>query len=461
MRVAVLGGGPTGVGAAYGCAKRGHDVTLFEALPVVGGHAASVTVADRRVDLGSHRLHPSCAPDVLADLRRLLGDDLRPRRRHGRIRLGERWVAFPLRPGDLLAHLPPRLTAGLVRDLVSPRRRVASSSDSVAASYADVLLGRFGPVLCEQLWFPYARKLWGLDPGSISARQAQVRVGARSGWSVAARAARAGVLGPPRFWYPRGGFGRISECLAAAARSEGAEVRLSTPVGAIAPEAAGPVWVRHGSDETAADLALSTLPLPDLAALVPDAPGAARQAAAALDHRGMLVVYLVFDTGPVSEFDAHYLPGDGVATARVSEPRHYAGDWPGGRTILCCEVPCAEGDASWQRADSDVVDGVLRDLSTSGIELPSPPAGSRVLRLSRVYPLYRRGHEAEVAELEAWVRGLSRLVTLGRQGLFLHDNTHHALEMGYVAAACAGRDGFDTAAWARARERFTSNVVED
>lgn len=454
MRVAVLGAGPAGVAAAHGCARRGHEVTVFEAQPVVGGHAASITVAGRRVDLGSHRLHPSCAPDVLAELRRLLGDDLQARPRHGRIRVAGRWIRFPLRPADLLARLPRPVAAGLARDLAGRR----NARDD--GSYAAELTRRFGPTLCEQLWFPYARKLWGLEPELISARQAHVRVGSRSGWAVAARALRTSVRGVPRFWYPRGGFGRITEAIAAAATRCGADVRLGAPVASLALDAAG-TNVTAGTDALRADLVLSTLPLGALPGLVPGVPPTALDAAAGLRHRAMILVYLVFDVDAVTGFDAHYLPDDAVATARVSEPRHYAGDWPPGRTVLCCEVPCTEGDAAWSATDADAVAAVLADLDTSGFDLPRGPAGSHVVRLSRVYPVYRIGHEAAVAALESWVDTLARVVTLGRQGLFLHDNSHQALEMGYVAAACAGPYAFDTAAWARARRRFATNVVED
>ena len=50
----------------------------------------------------------------------------------------------------------------------------------------------------------------------------------------------------------------------------------------------------------------------------------------------------------------------------------------------------------------------------------------------------------------------------GRQGLFVHDNTHHALYMARAAVACLRDDGsFDERAWQREREIFETHVVED
>ncbi|OWY59366.1 hypothetical protein B7486_74945, partial [cyanobacterium TDX16] len=85
-----------------------------------------------------------------------------------------------------------------------------------------------------------------------------------------------------------------------------------------------------------------------------------------------------------------------------------------------------------------------------------------LVRLPHVYPVYRPGFEADLAALEAWAAELPWLQVFGRQGLFVADNTHHALAMGQVAARCLGADGtWGEAAWLVARDGFRSNVVED
>ncbi len=63
------------------------DVTAIARNSVVEGNAGSVDVAGMRVDDGGHRLHPSYHPQVLSDIRELLGPDFLERPRHGRIYL--------------------------------------------------------------------------------------------------------------------------------------------------------------------------------------------------------------------------------------------------------------------------------------------------------------------------------------------------------------------------------------
>ena len=142
-------------------------MVLLERADRVGGAAGSITVAGIRADLGSHRLHPTVEPRILAELRRLLGDDLQWRPRNGRIRLAGRWIAFPLRPADLLRRMPPGMAVGIARDTaLGPLRRPR------ADTFAEVLRAALGPTICDRFYFPYARKIWG------AARAARRRAGA-------------------------------------------------------------------------------------------------------------------------------------------------------------------------------------------------------------------------------------------------------------------------------------------
>ena len=64
--------------------------------------------------------------------------------------------------------------------------------------------------------------------------------------------------------------------------------------------------------------------------------------------------------------------------------------------------------------------------------------------------------------MDQWVGQLDGLLTLGRQGLFAHDNTHHTLATAYAAADCLRPDGtFDRTGWAVHRREFETHVVED
>ena len=123
--IVVLGGGPAGVGAAYELRRRGRGkVTLVEQQDAVGGNAGSFLHNGIWLDFGSHRLHSASDPRILADIKALLGNDLKHQLRRGRIRLRGKWLKFPLKPADLLLHLDRRFALGIIRVLT---RRLRSA----------------------------------------------------------------------------------------------------------------------------------------------------------------------------------------------------------------------------------------------------------------------------------------------------------------------------------------------
>jgi len=466
-RVVILGGGPAGVGGAWALRRGGRArVTLVEAQPVVGGNAGSFTWQDQRLDYGSHRLHPATDPAILLDIRRLLGDELLDRPRHGRILLRGRWIHFPLKPVDLLLRLDRGFALGTARDMV-----VRPKGTGGAESFASVLESSLGPTICREFYFPYARKIWGREPATLSAIQARRRVSAGS-FGKLIRKVLTSVPGlkPPgagRFFYPRGGFGRISEAYAEDAQRQGAELLLGWKAVGVERRAEGgwsvTVEREGGRRLIEADHVWSTLPVSLLARLVrPEPPADVLAAAGAIDYRAMLLVYLHLDAGRFTEYDAHYLPGADIAITRLSEPKIYADvAEPAGRTTLCAELPASPGDGRWEMDDATLGRLVADDLARAGLPLARPPVAVMVRRLRQAYPIYATGYEVPFGVLDRWADGVPGLLTYGRQGLFAHDNTHHALAMAYAAAECLRDDGFDGERWARHREVFATHVVED
>lgn len=461
--VAILGAGPAGLAAAWRAARRGFDVVVLDRAPTVGGMAASFDVAGVRVDHGSHRLHPATAPHLLAALRDLLGADLQTRPRNGRLRVFDRWVGFPLRAGELARALPPRVIAGIGRDaLLAPARRAARDT------YDEVLRASLGPTLYEELYAPYAVKLWGLAPSRIAGEQARRRVTADSPWKIAARILRRGGGGGTGsgqgrvFHYPRRGFGQIADALAEAATAAGARIRTGAEVRSV--DVDGPVVRTANGGTLRAAHVFSTIPLPVLARLAtpgpdPDVLGAA----AGLRFRAMTLVYVVHAGGRWTPFDAHYLPGPHTPVTRVSEPANYRDSPadPADRTVLCAEIPCDVGDPVWTAGDGELTELVCDALAGAGLPRPTV-AEVHVRRLPHVYPIYETGYDARLSELDTWASGLARVTTFGRLGMFAHDNTHHAMAMAWDAVDALGRDlRRDEARWAAARRRFAEHVVED
>jgi protoporphyrinogen oxidase len=177
----------------------------------------------------------------------------------------------------------------------------------------------------------------------------------------------------------------------------------------------------------------------------------------------MLLVYLELDVDRFTEYDAHYFPEREIPFTRLSEPKNYSvRGTPPDRTVLCAEIPCSAADDVWTLSDDDLGQLVAAGLAKAGIPLRTRPVEVAVKRLENAYPIYDLDSETRFAVLDRWIGGVPGVLTFGRLGLFAHDNTHHALHMGYAAADCLRADGsFDEEGWGRRRQEFAAHVVED
>jgi protoporphyrinogen oxidase len=468
-RVTILGGGPAGLGAAWRLAEeKKADVVVLEQRDVVGGNAGSFELAGLPVDYGSHRLHPACDPKILNDLRDLIGEDLLDRPRHGRIRLLGKWIHFPLKAADLATRLPLSFSTGVAFDSVSKLlHRNGNGNGNGSESFASVLRKGLGETICRDFYFPYARKIWGHEPVELSAIQARRRVSAGSLGKMVKKVVALipgnKQPGAGRFYYPRNGYGQISQAIADRATELGVSIRLGSGVRRI--ETGSVTFESNGVTETIeTDHIWSTIPITALVKTVtPEAPAEVVTASKSISYRAMVLIYLVLETDQFTEFDAHYFPGEDVAITRLSEPNTYSDRRePKGRTVLCAELPCEVGDAYWEMSDEQLGELVRDSLATYGLPITSSVSEVVTRRLPFAYPIYKTGYESHFAVQDRWVESLDGVLTFGRQGLFAHDNTHHALAMSYAAVDCLADSGdFDHVKWNGYRKEFEKHVVED
>lgn len=469
-KVTVLGAGPAGVAAAYRLTQRDDvSVQVLERASQPGGNSSSFLLEGIWCDYGSHRFHPVAGEDIIRDVKKLLGDDLLLRPRHGRIRLGGKWIHFPLKPHDALLRLPKPFAASLLADMVLKPLRGKPKGEP---TFATTLRSGLGPTISEQFYFPYVTKLWGLKPEELAVELAERRVSGSSVGKILAKMMRQlpGFRSPTagRFYYPRKGFGQIVQNMADAAESQGAAFRFGANIKRIERDGnharAVIVEADGGEERIEADHIWSTIPITNLIrAMEPAAPAEVVAAANGIRSRGMILIYLFLEQDQFTEFDAHYFPELSIPVSRMSEPKNYSNTTePRGLTVLCAELPCDPGEPYWEMSDDEL--GVRFCEWLGGVGLPVRAKVRKTLtrRLGHAYPVYDLGYEEKFRVMDSWLAGIDGLLTFGRQGLFAHDNTHHAFAMAYGAADCLLPSGaLDRSEWVKRRREFESHVVED
>ncbi len=444
MRVVVVGGGVTGLSAAYelvhgsggdtapGLADDEIEVVVLEADERFGGKIRTSTFAGHPVDEAADAFLAR-VPDAV-DLCRQLGlaDELvTPATRQAHLySLGQ------LRP------FPEGLVLGVPTDLDALARSGAVSADAVARAGQDLTMGpdqgptgagqdesvgalvrrRVGDEVFERLVAPLLSGVHAGDADELSvAAGAPAFAAALRGHDsliaglAAQRQAAADASGAdaPIFYGLASGSERLVDALVDALRVAGADLVTGARVSQIRPDggrrAPGggrvsiEVHVAGQGPPIDADAVILTTPLGVTAPLVaPFQPDVAAQMAEVAYASVALVALAV----PAAGIDRP-LDGSGFLVAQPEGLLITACSWASSKWAQLADPDTAllrasvgrTDDTRWSAMDDDeLVEAVVADLATT-MDLVGPPSAARVTRWPRALPQFRVGH---LERVRAW-----------------------------------------------------------
>jgi oxygen-dependent protoporphyrinogen oxidase len=420
--LAVVGGGISGLAAAWEGRRQGARVAVFEAGPRPGGKLQTSPLAGVALDEAADAFLAR-VPDAV-DLCTELGlatELVSPATGSAYV-----WLDGALRclPSEQLLGVPTDLDAVAASGLLSPsglaraRRDLTSPGDPTAAGAAtpgdDESVGalvrrRLGDEVLDRLVAPLVGSIYAGDSDRLSLQVSAAQLAAArdhdprdSSLVRAAAALRAEAVdsGRPVFLAPAGGMGRVVEALAAAL---GDDLRAGTPVAAIAP--AGSAWRIEPAGVAADAVVVATPAFAAGPLLAPLALGAAGFLTG-IGHASVALVALAVPRDGIER----QLDGSGFLVPRSAGLLLTACSWVTTKwphldvdpsvALLRASVGHDRDDRALTLSDEELVAGVLADLGTT-MGLRAEPAEVRISRWPRSFPQPRPGHLAAVADAEA------------------------------------------------------------
>ncbi len=268
MKAVVIGGGVAGLAAGYELAKQGHEVSLFEAGPILGGQVRTFEIGGGRIESFYHHIFRSDT-EIVALIEELgLGKDLDWIESKGAMNAEGRNYPF-VGPVDLLkfgrVSLVTRIRLGLVAMWL---RRTSDWRGYEGVRASDWIRSRVGREGYERVWAPLLRAKFGPYADDISMAwfwgKIYLRFASRDG----------GLFAKERLGYLRGSFGRLVDALAAAIAVHGGELATSSPVERVLIEDGRVVGVEvpseGGTRRVDADVVLAMVPSGVFARMVPE-----------------------------------------------------------------------------------------------------------------------------------------------------------------------------------------------
>ena len=427
QRIAIIGAGPTGLGAAHRLSELGHsDWDIYEGTDRVGGLAASVRDEQGFIwDHGGHVMfsHYEYFDDLVE---KALRGDYDQHMREAWVWISDRYVPFPIQ--NNIHRLPTDEFLECFEGIIRATRDKRS-----VESFAEHIDAYFGEGLGKHFMYPYNEKVWAHDLETLGTGWLGERVPSVDPQRIIDNllADRDDISWGPNasFKFPLLGTGMLYERIAAGLARP---VELNRRV--IEIDVQGRSLSFSDGTGTSFDHLVSTMPLPELVRCIPGVPDEITVAADSLHHTSGHFIGVGVDEPTESSKCWIYYPQPDVPFYRVTYLSNYSEHLTPGpnQFALLAEV----SSSSHRPVDpSTLVPRTIEAMVRTGL-LTSDQAEANILSTHHMsvpysYPVPTKQRDAALTVIQRWLMSLG-IYSRGRFGAWKYEigNTDHSVMMG-------------------------------
>ena len=353
-RIAIVGGGLSGLCAAHALSAVGARVTVYEARDVLGGLCETVEIEGVAVEKYYHHLMPSDHHAIALVHELGLEIDWRPTR----VAFSDGARTFPCGGVLDLLRLPLLSLRGRMRYLTGAARVAATRHEAEALDCVPLfewVEQAFGAEACDRFWRPLIRNRWGPAGEQLSAAWLYQRLKKRM-------SCRTSPIGREKLGYPRGSFGAVTDALTSRVAAAGGEIVMAAQVTCIARDGGQFAIVTPGREDRVDALVLA-LPFSEIAQIDAGFLAPYAEEVGALPRLGTVEVIAV-TPAPVTPYYWTNVAGEDAPICGIIEHTNFVSpSLYGGKHITYLVRYLTDDDPMWDLSDPDVAAQFIRYLA--------------------------------------------------------------------------------------------------
>ena len=400
--ITILGGGVSGLAAAYELLKRGHTVKVIEKSRQVGGLAKTIEWCGRPIDMGPHIYH---TPD--SDIQQYWESEF-----PGLFHLREHWAKnlktvlydYPI-SREFINTLPEELREKINSDL----QNIDAGELARARNYSEYTRALAGETLQKLFFTVYPQKLWGMPTEQLDANWAPKRVQITDD-------RRAFYQGQ---WSAVGneGSGTIIESLAAKVRDLGGEISLDESIVSVDRRENSIreiITSKRKIDISPDDVVINTTSCTRFSELIGESTD--------LKYRGVILVLLRISRADIlpNGVDFIYIDDPEIHFNRVSDQNSFVKFPTPDHTIMCCEITYSVGDEYDKVSEVNLINEVVSQFDKLGLASPEEITDTKLIKLPEVYPMYFLGYREALNITKEKFDSITNLYTIGSLAEFAY-----------------------------------------
>ena len=450
-RVLVLGGGVTGLGAAWKLSEGGIPLDLFELKDEIGGLAGTVKNGPYRLDYGPHFIL-SERPELLKKILTVFDEELPVFKRSAQLYFHGKFYNYPLTARNVLLQMPiydsflcaasyfVRLIWDTIRRPFRRKKKPPNFEEWAKSSFGDYLFRLFFKPYTEQFWQLPVREL---SPDSMptntrlsffkTLKLLFVKDVVKSKMSLVERETTLLLR------YPRQGIGALAEKIANKIEEGGlGKIHTGCRVNGVTRNEDGTweVWVDQGGEERIfqGDHVISTLPLTELIPLLKPVPP--QEILQDIKHLGFLSLIVVYIVIPKREIlESSYVYHLATPYNRIGDMNKFCPDLcPNDENMLALEFTCHKGDALWEKSKEELFEESIKYLEKDKIISRDEVKRIFVLKAAHGYPIYTYEYKKHLDSLRNYVEGTPGLDIVGRAGNYQYMDMDQCIHLGFLKA---------------------------
>ncbi len=445
FNIVILGAGLSGLSAGAKLIRDGFTVTILEKSNSVGGLASSFTKDNYKFDFGPHIFF---GKKIISELRKYFGgedvlvknDNLRQA-----IYIRNDVFKYPFQLKEVLNKMGKRKLPLVFRDILLESIKSKKNRSGGEQSLEEWVKRKIGRTLFDYIELDtYVNKLYGISASEISSDWGKQRLkplvnlslwkSLNRNFNPFVRERRAHT-----FYCPKG-IGDIANHLSDYIVKNSGHILTDSIVENIkvANNRVIDISIREKGElkSVSADFFISSLKITDLIHMIePKIDDMVLDSGKNLRYRNLIIVYLIINKSKVLNHCLMYCSLKKTIFKRITDFRHFSGElMPENETILAVEICTNSEHEIWHYEDKKIFEKLIDQLEGIGIINRKDVLHYFTVRIPGVYPVYFLNYGKHLKVILDYLEKIENLVSVGRGGLYQHDNMPTAIASGFTVA---------------------------
>ena len=451
-KIVIIGGGITGLSAAWKLAENGKEVIIIESSDSVGGLARSVKVDNYYFDIGPHSFFSEDKEVFNAVMNLFRGEpgEIPFSKRSVKMWFRGRYVDYPLSAKSVL------LQMGLISPILSSLSFAKSyilslfvkPKEKETLTIEEWAIGNFGKYLFLNFFKPYTEQFWKIPTSELSHRvipsSKKMDFAKTLKHLLISKYLEISKREPGKLslvqreslpsYYPKKGFGEIAKRISNIVTNKGGKILLNETVEEIKIINDKNFEIKTNKGFIDCGCVVSTIPINKLVPkILPKPSMEILDQSSKLQYLSLILVYLI--TKRKNVLNCQYCYYINKPYNRISEMNAFSDNTsPEDKNILSVEISCLPNSDLLSMKDSDLYDKCMTSIEKDKIISKDDIIDYKVLKVSNVYPIYRKDYEKSLNETNKFFSGISNFFSIGRQGQFYYGDIDQMIRIGFDKA---------------------------